>query len=342
MPIALSAYFEIVRFGAAIVVLVSHAWLVFFPHVPLPWPGHQAVVVFFVLSGYVISHAAGTKDRSLRTYVLSRASRLLCVTVPALALGAIITLFAGNRLVDLTWPLLLNLTFLAQSWNLDVVAPANDPYWSLCYEVWYYAIFGAAFYLTGSTRWISAALACLLAGPKILILMPCWLIGVALHKNIHRFRPDNIEAAGWFTGSVVAYLVFFWFDVSVAIRGHLAAIAPNFVYDLSGSNLFVGDTILAIIVAANFIAVAKLCNRPATHVAITRPIAAWFAGTTLSLYLFHAPVIEFLQHAGYQGIAPFFAAFAIPFALAFVTEHRRKWLRSIMLNSFTFPRRALS
>ena len=153
MPLALSVYFEIVRFTAALVVLLSHAWPIFFPASPLPWPGHDAVVVFFVLSGYVISHASETKDTTLWRYVLSRTSRILCVTIPALLLGAVVAVYVGTPAADIAIPSLLNAVFLGQSWTLNVGPPENAPYWSLCYEVWYYAIFGAAFYLTGSRRW---------------------------------------------------------------------------------------------------------------------------------------------------------------------------------------------
>lgn len=58
IPAGLSLYLDAVRFLAALVVLLHHTWPLLFPDFPLPWPGHSAVVVFFVLSGYVIAHAS--------------------------------------------------------------------------------------------------------------------------------------------------------------------------------------------------------------------------------------------------------------------------------------------
>ena len=54
MPLALSVYFDLVRVLAALVVLISHAWLTFVPHHPLPWPGHQAVGRLSVGKGILI------------------------------------------------------------------------------------------------------------------------------------------------------------------------------------------------------------------------------------------------------------------------------------------------
>ena len=334
MPLALSVYFEIVRFTAALVVLLSHAWPIFFPASPLPWPGHDAVVVFFVLSGYVISHASETKDTTLWRYVLSRTSRILCVTIPALLLGAVVAVYVGTPAADIAIPSLLNAVFLGQSWTLNVGPPENAPYWSLCYEVWYYAIFGAAFYLTGSKRWIAIAVASLLAGPKILLLMPCWLIGVALHRNISRFRRSNVEAAYLFIGSAIVYLVFFWFDASIAIRRYLEA--PLILFYLRASNQFIGDTILAIVVALNFIAVAKF-QENSTHALVRiRPVAAWFAGATLSFYLFHYPLLQFSKANGYTGALSLVALIGMLFLLASVTERRRKGFRDVLERAFAY------
>ena len=57
MPESLSLYLDLVRFLATVAVLLFHLWPQWFPGFPLPWPGHAAVIVFFVLSGFVIAHA---------------------------------------------------------------------------------------------------------------------------------------------------------------------------------------------------------------------------------------------------------------------------------------------
>src|SRR4051812_47468734 len=89
LPSHLSPYLDLMRFSAAAIVFGSHfgSWRLtgglFWQLAPY---GHSAVIVFFVLSGFVIAWTAERKDRSGQDYLLSRASRVLSVAWPAIAL----------------------------------------------------------------------------------------------------------------------------------------------------------------------------------------------------------------------------------------------------------------
>ncbi len=87
-----SLYLDLVRILAAAVVLYSHANLRALSERILPGEslGHSAVVVFFVLSGYVIAFVTDTRERSGRDYAISRFARIYSVALPAL----IVTMFA--------------------------------------------------------------------------------------------------------------------------------------------------------------------------------------------------------------------------------------------------------
>ncbi len=50
---------------------------------------HTAVLVFFVLCGYVIAHVLAERERSLVNYAASRLARLYSVVLPALVLVAV-------------------------------------------------------------------------------------------------------------------------------------------------------------------------------------------------------------------------------------------------------------
>src|SRR5579875_1508702 len=103
-----SVLLDLVRGLAAVLVLLSHWKVMFFvdyPKIPgerwqfaVPYvlcdAGHQAVVIFFVLSGYLI---AGSVRRSLNrgqgswgSYMVHRLSRLWVVLIPGLAIGALL------------------------------------------------------------------------------------------------------------------------------------------------------------------------------------------------------------------------------------------------------------
>ena len=73
---ALSVYLDFLRFSAAIVVLLAHLGEIFFPGWALPFPGKDAVIVFFVLSGFVVAFVADTKERHWADFAISRYSRL--------------------------------------------------------------------------------------------------------------------------------------------------------------------------------------------------------------------------------------------------------------------------
>jgi peptidoglycan/LPS O-acetylase OafA/YrhL len=77
-----SLYLDVVRFSAAMVVFLGHAagrW-------QLGAYLHTAVIVFFVLSGFVIGFVASTKERTLDDYWAARIARRSSIVVPALLL----------------------------------------------------------------------------------------------------------------------------------------------------------------------------------------------------------------------------------------------------------------
>ncbi len=129
----------------------------------------------------------GPPDGTVRPaqYILNRASRIYSVALPALAL----TWLTDNYLLlhypgtlgalyqyAAPWKYLpLFLSFSNDFWFLSEDAFSNIPYWSLCYEVWYYVVFGALVFGRGFWRWGIAIAALLLMGPRLWLLWPIWL-----------------------------------------------------------------------------------------------------------------------------------------------------------------------
>src|SRR4051812_37731006 len=84
----LSAFLDLTRILAAATVFLGHLAGPQFGGETLSVFGeqrHSAVIVFFVLSGFVIAWAAA-RDGSTREYVINRATRICSVALPALAL----------------------------------------------------------------------------------------------------------------------------------------------------------------------------------------------------------------------------------------------------------------
>ena len=182
----------------------------------------------------------------------------------------------------------LNAGFVAQLWSLDRPPAFNAPFWSLSYEVWYYAIFGAWAYARPRWRWPATLLAGAVAGPKIVLLLPVWLLGVGVYRT--RFRFGQQAAQALFLGTAVAGALYFWFDLGIVIRNGMAVRWPALIRLLGGSNEFVGDFALGCILAAHFVAVANLAD-PLRFLLKARGFARTIASFTFSTYVYHLPLL---------------------------------------------------
>jgi peptidoglycan/LPS O-acetylase OafA/YrhL len=296
MTSVLSLYLDALRFAASFTVFLSH-YSAGRISGGLFWRfsdyGRTAVLVFFVLSGFVIASVTDTRERSLENYALSRVSRLYSVMIPAFLLTALLD-YVGNAIdpalygrewnPTTTHPALgyaLSAVFLGESWTLAVLPGFNVPFWSLNYEAWYYALFAAATFLRGPLRAAALASATLLAGPKILLLFPVWLMGVAAWRwragLPQRFAVSII--AGSLAGFIALELMggqhLFWHPETGWLPPEFSAY----------------DYVLGAIVALFIVGLAN-ARLPMPAARFERTIHA-LAGTTFGLYLLHFPLLNF-------------------------------------------------
>jgi len=203
-----STLLNIFRLFAAIAVFLGHTnfyWF-FSGHTSGlgPQNGQDYVIIFFVLSGFVISWSIDRKkDYHFKQYLFDRMVRLWSVALPALCLGAILdhfgrsihpqtygSIFSSDHL---SFKYLISSLFLHESWFLSVRPGTNAPFWSLSYEFFYYLIFGAIALLPSLKTKLCFGLAiCLVAGPKVLILFPCWLVGCISYWGCRNLRPNTL------------------------------------------------------------------------------------------------------------------------------------------------------
>jgi peptidoglycan/LPS O-acetylase OafA/YrhL len=105
--------------------------------------GSEAVVMFFVLSGYLVGGKVIERCREgsfdLRSFIVDRVTRLWVPYVPALVLTGVVAGLIGG--VDRSgWILVGNL--LQLQGVLVVPYGENAPLWSLSYEFWFYGLAG--------------------------------------------------------------------------------------------------------------------------------------------------------------------------------------------------------
>lgn len=334
----MAVWLDLIRAAAALAVLLGHAVQVtgyngYFPFtIALQ---QNAVIVFFVLSGLLIAHSA-ERSPSLRSYAIARVSRIVPVSVGAvavsLAVGWVDTRLNAAPLfpVDAAWgdpsAGLGALLFLSEGYWPSFAL--NPPYWSLCYEVWFYALFGAAMFLKGRAQVLWLALLCLAAGVNVLLLLPCWLVGVCLHR-----RGTGLPLR--------------WSRLAVALAGASLFVVHHFAnallellvkaapWDLDYSLYALSYLVLAACIAIGLMGLRTLAEQGLTVPARWQPPIRYLAGMSFSLYLLHWPVLKLLALMGVRvGGNPFalLAVMTIGIALAAgfaaLTEHRRPAARA--------------
>lgn len=336
IPQYFSVYLDFLRFGAAVFVLLFHLSLHQMGPENLlafiPQRGHDFVIMFFVLSGYVIAATVDRKrNQGLRAYVIDRMARVYSVAIPALLLSIAMTFFFGD-MASAVFSTVVNFFFLGQFWFNELHPFWNQPYWSLCYEVMYYIGFGCFIFLRGVRRWVGLLLFLLLAGPKVLILMPCWLFGVAIY-----YWRDKVKLSWW-----TALLIAFLFPAAVAIllnKLHFGAMVREWIPALLGgyfdafafSDYFIADYVTALIVAVHMYAMRFVVIRWPDWLA---SFVTQGAAISFTLYLMHLPLIFLIKNtiasASNKLLLFVLTGIGIPlfcYAISRFTEARRGALR---------------
>lgn len=342
-----STYLNLLRVAAAAAVFLSHAGQPMFTSGDDWAPellGHKAVVLFFVLSGYVIAYAAHERERTLAPFLISRAARIYSVAVPALILGYAVEMLRW-RLGDtapvyqLTQPLKylpVFLTFTGDAWFLREDAFGNIPYWSLYYEVWYYIAFAACFYLRGRRRtWLLLGVA-LVAGPRICLLAPLWAVGYLIYRLHGSPGLSRTRARLLFGASLLAFCVVAIGNPNTAINRWADALTGGWMHAyLRYSQFVLGDMLTGGLVAANLYAAGYAGLRFGR---LAQPIG-WLASLTFSLYLLHYPLLLLYHTLDLPYPALLAAVLASVMALVPVTEWQKDRLRRWLLAAFRASRR---
>lgn len=305
-----SIFLDLVRFSAACIVLFNHLTMKDLNGVlPFVRWGHDAVVIFFVMSGFVISYATSCRKRDATEYAVARLGRLYSVVVPALLLTYVFDL-AGRavdpdlyKTVPEDFPLarmLINLLFLQQNWNLMVSPFSNTPFWSLGFEFWYYLIFGAAIFLKGFIKYVAVFLLCLCAGPRILVFMPLWLFGVFAFRLYTHWNPSP-AVRRCLLGAATAGMMYLLFVENPLefVYNEARDSFPDRYMQVGPVSIFIGDMfrlpqdlLLGLAFALMLINVRGEIPEGRLWKQGARAIR-YFAGATFTIYAFHKPMIYF-------------------------------------------------
>ncbi len=269
--------------------------------------GHEAVMIFFVLSGCVVGRIAVQRCEqgrwNWRFYLFERMSRLWIVLLPALVLTAVIDRslvawtastsfvhsggFANIQAMPISGHIGMT-DFAGNLFFLQTIAVptfgSNGPLWSLANEFWYYLVFPAIWVGIFGTMRLGAraghvgfGLVVLWAvGPAIAGAFPIWLLGVGAYL-LGRDRDWNPHLR--------------WTGLGLSTVCTLAALAAT----RAGRLGVWGSPLIGIGVAA-IIVFGMNVQLPLT----VQKVCSLFSSFSYSLYLVHLPLLTLM-------VAPFIA-----------------------------------
>lgn len=342
---SLSILLDAVRAVAALLVLGGHMVQKEIYTGPYPFSAtmqHNAVIVFFVLSGLVIAHSVTSRNYTLKEYAIARAARIMPVALFAVAFGTV--LYAALVARGFASPVpaspygelsvsavVLPALFLSESG--DGVGPVwNPPYWSLTYEVWFYIIFAAAFFLRGPSRWFWLAALCWVAGARILLMFPIWLLGAALVRYGARWEPTGLRAAQ--LGIVGVILCLVSNGLGAEVRDTIHSLATLYDYRIKFSEYFLTDYLFGTGIAMLFVAARPFAEWAGEGLRRFEGPIQWFAGFSFSLYILHWPMLSAMSALGIEAggnplafLALFGGVVGACALVARFTEYRSKDLR---------------
>lgn len=314
MSPATSVVLDLLRFFLALVVAFGHFTI---GAVQVGWPDLTrfslvAVGGFFVLSGYIIRMITLRVDDAagVRRFFVDRAARLVSITWPALVLTAVcmtVALHVAPEFVGRVWSrnvghdalrYALSAVLYTQPYGFDLVPQVNEPLWSLGYEAGFYVFWGLmlAAKVNRQGPWLTL-LALAVYGLHVVILFPCWLLGVLLYDQTsvaaERGAALRLALLGA-AGSLACLLVLAFFHTQLAAFWH-----GTLIVSVEALGMDRGRLAMSYVVGAILCYFALLTVLPALKLIEPRwsprpSVVRWsrhIGEATFPLYAIHAPLI---------------------------------------------------
>jgi len=312
--------------------------------------GREAVMVFFVLSGFLIGGKnlarANSGSFDFSSYCVDRISRLYIVLLPAIFIGYFLDVIGSSYFPEaglyslkpdhivtehLDISILIGNLLMLQRFYTTVIG-SNFPLWSLSFEFWFYLLFGLLILSIfgkkqDKTRFwiiILALIIVLLLGYQFIFYFLIWCIGLSV-AFLNRKIIKN---------PIIALILFI--TVLIIARFNLTTIK------------YLSDLLIAISFGIFLLSMKEVNN---SFLCRTKKINSVLAGFSYSLYVIHYPLMLFLLSVWvsifqisnfsneYQpsgvGIAIYLSMMiiiiAIAYAFSLVTENNtalvRRWLK---------------
>lgn len=299
---------DFLRFGAALLVVLSHVRDVFFApfsqtasdstlfkagFFALTRTGQEAVMLFFVISGFLVGGSCIRRMRkgsfSLRGYAIDRLTRIYVPLLPVLVLTFLeINLLEGRRDVGV---------FLVNLFSLQgVFGPpleGNGALWSLSYEVWFYVMAGALCILLTGRSFAAGLCAFVVSGVVFMVftkLSAQYLFVWVLGALVFCLPKPRVLLPLFVVALAITGLGVFLMQVTIESQ-------QVDVGRFSGIDPFVAVLICALGWSL-LVYLASYCDPNGSLLRKIAPAGTALASFSYTLYLLHLPLETLFRHFG--------------------------------------------
>jgi peptidoglycan/LPS O-acetylase OafA/YrhL len=287
--------------------------------------GQEAVIVFFLLSGFVIFSNENHRTQNIGNYLMRRLIRIYPMLLVAMLISSVLALtgLVGEKFTLCSFiGTIFSVQDISQLKPGVIVDPflGNAPLWTLSYEVFFYLAFPFVMRVFVAhvilSRLLVGVSACALLGSYLLLPNHFSLVGGYFYT--------------WWLGAVLAYsysqkslrfsalkieLIFGLVLILISLLGCIH-------YAPRGLGVFPLLTFRHFCSALAFFAMAlspmrRIVSRGA---AALGNVPQFIASISFGVYIFHFPIV--VQTGAFNSTVTFWAAIFLTFALAFIVERK--------------------
>lgn len=293
--------------------------------------GQEAVMIFFLLSGYVIAISLYKNDYSFKTYFRHRFIRIY----PIVFVSFIVSYVSYCWLLGNEFPsssvIVVNLFMLQDKPEFTIGAFAepifdNQPLWSLSYEWWFYMVFFLQYFLFRKYSLLtnlSITLVITLMSILTYYLIPnqvsailmyyyIWFVGVVLYSYYNGDQKDKRSI----------YLLFFGFLTITAF--YSALFLPEYPYQASvlfpyiKLRHYAAAFLFVLFLILFFQYIKNILEKDISKYLIIK--LSKLAPISFSIYVLHYPVMKAVKSFEMSGLQMLFVTATITLLLSYVSE----------------------
>jgi len=329
---------EALRGFAAIYVVLHHTLSVFFPSNSLLNYlfkfGQEAVMVFFLLSGYVIAMSLDKKHYTFKEYFIHRFLRIYTVFIFAIIISGLVYFYINPSETFDIKQLFLNLIMMQDYSGMKPGVFSdpifnNNPLWSLSYEWWFYMIFFFHFSFFRNhpeKQELFLAIAFVIS-----------VIGLITYKIFYnQISLFLMYYYIWFSGAY-SYFIFKTFSgrnryISILIVGYLCIIAIYtylFIFNEQISHLvdhpvlevrhYLASSVLLLFAIIVFLKLYNIFESNLIYLKV-RNFFAYFAPISFGIYVIHYPIKSLLLEFELYAWLKLVLVFLISILLSYIIE----------------------